>query len=782
MKKLTAFLLAIMVCIGTSNAGVVPQSTAQTVATNFYTQNFAVSVNSISLAYSEPDANGTVAYYVFNVNDNGGFVIVSAEDAGHPIIGCSNTGKYGIPTGTNNELDFWMKKRNAEITQMRIANIQADAEVNDEWHSYVNNTIPQSVKKNQAAHKALASQFPSSTAYLVKSTWDQQYQPYPYNYFCPPGTKGAISGNSVTGCVATTMAQIMRYWSYPPKGIGSSSYCDCTASGFTKQYGTLSADYATTNYNWSAMPLTPAGTASVNTGDTDIARLMYDCGVSVQMDYSPTGSGSFVVTLDDPNNCAQISYPKYFGYNSKIIDGLRANSNATTWQDTIENDLNKNRPVQYYGTDPKNGGHTWVCDGYNSSNQFHMNWGWSGTSNGWYALSNLAPTGQPDDFTTNLGALIGIQPPPQTPLADFTANVTTIPVGGSVNFYDLSVQFPTSWAWTFTGAATTSSTAENPTGIVYNTAGTYQVTLKVTNAAGNNTMTKTSYITVVSGQGCDTLSNLPDSATLEVYGSPTSGWLDGCYGDTVQQVAEYFQYPPSSGFTMGSAYVYFYKASSTTKGRTVNVNVWDNTGTGGAPGKILATKAVAVSTINPANGAALITFTTPVAVTTPYYVGVDFTTIAAAYKTDTIAIVTDTNNDQGAPATAWQYIVAAKYGFNGWSPLASFWGDNLSNAIWPVFCDGKAPTGFYDVDLSEGVKLYPNPTKGTVTAEVNLEQSSNVQVQVFNALGQMVQQSHWDNVSNATYTIDLSAQANGMYFVKLTSDKATITKKIMLNR
>ncbi len=781
MKKLTSLVIALVVGIINASAGVVTQNVAQTVAANFYNQNFQTSVTSINLAYSENDANGQVAYYVFNINGNGGFVIVSAEDAGHPIIGCSNTGTYGIPKGTNNEFDFWMKKRNAEITEMRTNNIKADAEVNDEWHSYVTNTVPQSLMKHQP-HKALGSSFPSPSLFLVKSTWDQQYQPYPYNYFCPPGTKGAISGNSVTGCVATTMSQIMRYWSYPPKGIGSSSYCDCTPN-FTKQYGTLSANYATTNYNWSAMPLTPTGTASVNTGDTDIARLMYDCGVSVQMDYSTSGSGAFVVKLDDPNNCAEISYPKYFGYNSKIIHGLRANSNATTWQDTIENDLNKNRPVQYYGTDPSNGGHTWVCDGYNASNQFHMNWGWSGTSNGWYALNNLAPTGQPDNFTTNLGALIGIQPPPQTPVADFTANVTTIPVGSAINFYDLSVQFPTSWAWTFTGAATTSSTAQNPTGIVYNTVGTYQVVLTVTNGAGNNTMTKTSYINVVKGQGCDTLSNLPDSAYLTVYGSPTTGWINGCYGDTVQQVAEYFPYTPSAGFTIGSAYVYLYKASSTTAGRTVNINVWDNTGTAGAPGKILATKAIAVSTVKPANGATLVTFTTPVAVTTPFYVGVDFTTIAAAYKTDTVAIVTDTNNDKGAPATAWQYDVAAKYSLNGWKPVASVWNINISNAIWPVFCAGTAsPTEVYNYDLSEGVKLYPNPTKGIITADVALEQSSDVQVQVFNALGQLVQQAHWGNVLNATYTINLSDQANGMYFIKLISDKATVTKKVMLNR
>jgi len=774
-----------MASMGVATAGVVSQSTAQQVATNYYTQTFGTNVSTITLGYSENDANGTVAYYVFNINDNGGFVIVSAEDAGHPIIGIGNTGKYVAPTGTNNNLDFWMKKRNAEITEMRNNKVVADAEVNDEWTSYINNKVP-TVNKKPIPHKA-TSTFPSNTAYLVQSTWDQQYAPYPYNYFCPPNTKGSTaSTQSVTGCVATAMAQIMRFWSYPPKGTGSSSYCDCTSGGFTNNYGTLAANYAHT-YNWSAMVLQPSSTSAVNTSDTDIARVMSDCGTSVQMDYSPNGSGAFVVKIDDPTNCAEVSYPKYFGYNSKIIHGLRANSNLTVWQDTVEKDLNSGRPVQYYGTDPTNGGHTWVCDGYNSSAQFHMNWGWSGASDAWYALNNLAPTGQPDNFTQNLGALIGIVPPPLTPVADFAANFTTIPVGGKVNFTDLSSGFPTSWSWTFTGATTTTSTVQNPTNIQYTSVGTYAVTLKVTNSAGSNTASKTAYIHVVNAAACDTLSNLPDSAYLTVYGGPTFGYISGCYGDTIQQEAEYFSTVPSSGFTIGSAYIYFFAAHSATVGRTVNVDIWDNTGASGAPGKVLATKAVTVSTIQAANrypsaGPTLVTFTSPVTVTTPFYVGVDFTTIAAAYKTDTIAIVTDSNDDGGiTTGTAWQYDVAAKYSLNGWNTLASIWGDNLSNAIWPVFCS-NGTVGLQDYELSSGVKLYPNPTSGMVNAEFSLDNSTDVHVEVYNMLGELVQTAHWDNVLNSTYQINLSGQANGMYFVKVISNESTITKKIMLNR
>jgi hypothetical protein len=86
------------------------------------------------------------------------------------------------------------------------------------------------------------------------------------------------------------------------------------------------------------------------------------------------------------------------------------------------------------------------------------------------------------------------------------------------------------------------------------------------------------------------------------------------------------------------------------------------------------------------------------------------------------------------------------------------------------------------ISLDDAVKLYPNPTTGIVTAEVALDQTSDMNVEVYNTLGQMVQQAHWGNVSNTTRTIDLSGQATGMYFVKLITAQSTITKKVMLNR
>jgi hypothetical protein len=404
MKKLTNLIIALTAGIGTANAGVVPTNVAQKVAANFYEQSSPRSATSLTLAHQENDAAGNALYYVYNVNQADGWVIISAEDAARPIIGYSDNGQYVTPTPHSN-FDFWMNYRKNELIYIRANAKKIVPEVSTEWNKYT------------VANKSLKKPTSAGT-YLCQSTWDQQYQPYPYNYFCPPNTKGLVanSGQSVTGCVATAMAQIMRYWSYPAKGTGSHSYCDCQSDGYTNNYNTLSANFAHT-YNWSAMTLAPATTSKVTTADTDIARLMSDCGISVEMDYDPSGSGAFVLSSEAGGGnaaCAQYSYPTYFGY-QKDLHGVQysAAKSEAAWIDTLEKEFTNKRIIQYEGQ-ASDGGHTWVCDGNDATspyNNVHMNWGWSGYDDGFFAVTNLDPDNSMPAFTTDLAALIYIQPP-----------------------------------------------------------------------------------------------------------------------------------------------------------------------------------------------------------------------------------------------------------------------------------------------------------------------------------------------------------------------------------
>jgi len=416
MKKLTNVMIALTLGVSAVNASPVAVDVAQATASSFYGQKSATVVSATTLVQTETNAAGTALYYVFNINQNDGFVIVSADNAASPVIGYSTSGQYVLPAkGTN--MEFWMNLRKNELNSIITNNVKATDAINVEWASYSDS------KTDRSVHKAM-----STGTQLVQSTWDQQEPPYPYNYFMPPTTTGSTSSNqSVTGCVATAMAQIMRYWQYPAKGSGSHSYCDCTSGGYTDNWGTLSASFTHT-YNWSAMPLAPTKTSKVSTADTDIARLMYDCGVSVEMDYDPNGSGAYVTTADNPGGaCAQVSFVQYFLYDANTIRNVQyPMSSEQAWIDTIENEFNNNRPVEYAGDDPSDGGHTWVCDGNDNTtpyNQLHMNWGWSGTDDGYFLVTSLNPSSLGGgSFSQNLEALIGIQPPGGKPTA--VANIS----------------------------------------------------------------------------------------------------------------------------------------------------------------------------------------------------------------------------------------------------------------------------------------------------------------------------------------------------------------------
>ena len=373
-------LLVLNTSLTTIGASTITSDKAKAAAFNSLIQLHKTNIQKITLAYAEVSAVGDTLFYVFNLNNNYGFIIIAGDDAAHPLIGYSFKGPYTIPA-SHIGLSKLLTKRKNELLQIKASNLAATPQIQQEW------------SVNYAQSKLAFSS--DSVSPLVQTTWDQS--PY-YNALCP--------GNSVTGCVATAMAQIMRYWQYPAYGMGASSYCDCTPN-YSENYGTLSANYKT-KLNWSNMPL------SISAANNDIATLMYECGVSVQMDYDPSGSGAWVITGDD-TVCAQTSYIKYFGYNPATIQGLyRQNYSDAAWTSLIENELLNGRPVQYVGDDTTYGGHTWVCDGFDALNNLHMNWGWSGSDDGYFALNALNPgtPGSQYHFNFYEEALIGIEPLP----------------------------------------------------------------------------------------------------------------------------------------------------------------------------------------------------------------------------------------------------------------------------------------------------------------------------------------------------------------------------------
>jgi hypothetical protein len=524
MKKSFPYLLFIAMLFNTGLfAASVSVQTAQSVALNFYTvtapnYNPHLSVSAV-LSYTQTEPDSTITFYAFNIQPANSFVMVAADDNVTPVIAYSFESYFsdgpGIKkTGVGN----WIYETSGTIHGIIQQQLQADARINSLWAAYQNGTKPVGLKS-------------AGVSPLLSTTWDQE--PY-YNADCPYNSTDQMY--CVTGCVATAMAQIMKFWAYPTVGIGGTAPAYTSAS---YGYSVSSAPIGGTTFHWSSMP------NSVTSSNTYVAQLMFYCGVAVQMDYGDDnqgGSGAYVQYGDCGGGCicAESAYTTYFNYNSNTIQGVyQANYTSNGWINLIEGELNAGRPVQYEGTDPNNGGHTWVCDGYDVNNNFHMNWGWSGMYDGvYYSASNLNPGGY--TFSQNDGALIGIEP-----IVTFTVSASTLATSicsGASTTISASGGSGTTFSWSPTtglNCATCGSTSAHPTSTT-----TYTVTADSGGMQATSTVTINvdPAVTVGNSSATNVLCHGLSDGTASVSGSGgtpsyTYHWSTGASSSSVSNLA-----------------------------------------------------------------------------------------------------------------------------------------------------------------------------------------------------------------------------------------------------
>ncbi len=226
--------------------------------------------------------------------------------------------------------------------------------------------------------------------------WDQNH---PYNLLCPPyfGKE-----KPATGCAATAMAQIMRYHSYPERGRGSHSY---TPELYPKM-GTISVDFSQSVYDWANM--TPRyDENSTEEEMAAVARLMFDAGVAISMEYGPM---SGALSQEWPE-----ALVKYFDYDKGVALRFRANYDFDDWNSLIYDEISAGRPVYATGFS-SDGGHAFVFDGYDENGFVHVNWGWSAMSNGYFDTNFLTPAtqgtgGSSGGFNSRQLIVTGICPP-----------------------------------------------------------------------------------------------------------------------------------------------------------------------------------------------------------------------------------------------------------------------------------------------------------------------------------------------------------------------------------
>lgn len=308
--------------------------------------------------------------YVFNVADDGGFVIVSNDDRALPILGFSDSGSID-PDNMPENMRAWLKGYADEIA----------------WAVKHDITAPAAARGQQR----VGSHSTNAIEPLIQTTWNQDS---PYNAYCPEGC--------VTGCVATAMAQVMKYHQWPTAA---------TTSFQTQSLGgTQTQTIQSTTFNWANMKNDYSNGYTSDEREA-VANLMFYCGLSVNMNY---GSTSYAHLCDIPD-----ALKNYFGYNKSTKHVTRSFYSEGNWTDLIYYELSLNRPV-LYGGQSSGGGHAFVCDGYkyeNNTDLFHINWGWGGGSDGYFTLSALNPHDQgiggsssTDGFHFGQEAVIGIQP------------------------------------------------------------------------------------------------------------------------------------------------------------------------------------------------------------------------------------------------------------------------------------------------------------------------------------------------------------------------------------
>ncbi len=316
------------------------------------------------------------AYYVFNAKPGKGFVIVSGDDRTEPVLGYSDRGNFDASNVPEN-MQGWLDQYVEEIAMLDAGLINLDeAPAIGDIPNYVSSSIV--------------------VEPLIETHWSQRA---PYYFQCPQ----LNSKYCVTGCTATSMAQIMYYHQWP------SSTSRFIPAYTTKTNNISLSQLGTTIFNWSAMRTDYTGTETSTTdaANAAVARLMRYCGQAVEMDYgtsSSTASGYGEVFVD------------YFRYSTKARKVNRIDYTYSQWTNMILTELAANRPLIYYGG-KASGAHYFVCDGYDGKGYYHINWGWSGDSDGYFLLTSLNPDGGGtgsiagnNGYMLNNMILIGLEP------------------------------------------------------------------------------------------------------------------------------------------------------------------------------------------------------------------------------------------------------------------------------------------------------------------------------------------------------------------------------------
>ncbi|MBQ9417193.1 MAG: C10 family peptidase [Bacteroidales bacterium] len=375
MKRLILAVALIVAC-GAAEAKPVGREAAQSVAKQFWQSIPGAHKRGGSLALRQM---GIDNLYLFVHSSGRGYVVVSGDDCALPVVAYSLDSRVGdtLPEVVR----WWLEGISRQIALAAASGAPADG-------------MYYEAQYGTGGDMSLTSGEPSAVAPMIATRWGQSWDGY--NDSCP-----LVSGErSLTGCVATATAQVMKYWNHPYRGTNSTT--------------TFSDVNLATAYDWANMPA-ELTSASSDAQKAAVAQLMFHVGRAVSMNYGLSASSAYTALNGENRACAEQALWRYFGYSRNIISLSRGHFTEAEWTAILKGELAAGRPVLYAG-DGYSGGHAFVCDGYDAQDRFHFNWGWNGVYDGYFLTNALHPgsggTGSNSDnnYSMNMEIIIGIKP------------------------------------------------------------------------------------------------------------------------------------------------------------------------------------------------------------------------------------------------------------------------------------------------------------------------------------------------------------------------------------
>ncbi len=548
---------------------------------------------------------------------------------------------------------------------------------------------------------------------MLFSTWDQGF---PYNMQCPADPEGP-SGHCVTGCVATALGQLVNYFRFPQTGEGEYAY-------YLYPYGTISADFWATTYHWDQMNNHPTEK------NPAIAQLLSHLGISVDMQYGPNSSGM-------NNHKGAYTLRTFFRY-SPETEYLFRDSTSLDWKAMLVQHLDQNIPLYYAGwSEPNVVGHAFICDGYQTEDYYHFNWGWGSSWDGYFYVDDLVVGG--NNF--NLAQEIIINAFPDT-------------VNNEYPYWPENENIITAF----------SGSLDDGSGPVYPSKEGMDVKWLID---PQNEFDSVSSIHL-SFHKFDIEENV---AHLKIYdgedtNAPLLAELTGDLGTALPQISstgnKMLLHYTTSTSTSCKGWLLSYESERPEWCRSMEM-INENAGTisDGSQNFFYENNTLCKWNINMNSPFGMIDFM--------YFETEEGHDVVKVYEFPSMELLAELSGDYSGQQTPGPFYTTTGSFFITWQT-------NNTNRAQGWKAEYSNLDGTNDLPIEKGMRVYPNPGNGAFYLS-NLRNISKLEV--YNIAGQLILEQQ-PNKNMAPYKIDLSNQTKGVYFLKIIQDEKSIMKKLIL--